>query len=420
MNNEAKVGAIAILGLSLLATIVLYLSGVNFGTGGYPLNVVFSQVNGLAAGNTVSYSGVYIGTVKAISITPRGIKVELIIDSKVKIPQKSKFTITSAGLLGEQYVNIIPNTQTMANDAYMAPDDTVYGEPPYGIDVMMQLGSETMQEMKEAVNSLNQILSDKNMQNSLKEIIGNLDQLTGALSKLAVDNQDRINEMVINLTLISKSMLSMAEHFDTMTASLDNKGQTTAEIKELIANLTSVSRRLDKMAASMENVVADPKTVQDLKTIIGNTKEVSEKANAIVNKTSLKTSASLEMLYDFKDHKYNSSASLKVGDASAKTFGIIGVSGIGDSNWFNLQYGRSVARWTERMGIIDGKVGLGADASLGKDFKISLDVYDPNDVKYKMRLKYNIMPDLAVIGQTDRDQSRPSLWHNYFGLQRTF
>jgi len=284
----------------------------------------------------------------------------------------------------------------------------------------MQMGSETMQEVKEAVSSLNQILGDKNTQNSLKEIIGNLDQLTGALSKLAADNQDRLNETVINLNLISKSMLSMAERFDAMTASLDNKGQTAAEIKELIANLTSTSRSLDKMAAAMETVVADPKTAQDLKAIIGNTKEVSEKANAIVGKTSLKTSVSLEMLYDFKDHKYNSGAFLKAGDASAKTFGIIGVSGIGDSNRFNLQYGRNTARWTERMGIIDGKIGLGADTGWGKDFKVSLDIYDPNDVKYKMRLKYSIKPDLAVIGQTDRNKSRPSLWHNYFGLQRTF
>jgi phospholipid/cholesterol/gamma-HCH transport system substrate-binding protein len=420
MNSEAKVGLTAILGLSLLIAIVLYLSGVNFGTGGYRVNAVFSHVNGLKTGNTVNYSGVYIGTVSAIIITSQGIQVEMLIDSDVKIPQGSKFTINSDGLLGEQHINVIPNRAALENKLYMVANDLTYGQSPVGIDTVMDMSSETMEEIRKAVVSLNEIIGDKNVQTSMKETVVNLDKLTAALSQMALNNQDKINATVLNLALMSESMRSLAARFDSMSATFDNDGQTAAELRELVVNLNNSSRSLEKMMTSMEGVVADPKTAEDLKTIIGNTKAVSEKANKIMNKTSLKTSTNLEMLYDFKDDKYTSNAMVKIGSDSSKSFGVIGVSDIGDENRFNLQYGRDVSRWTERMGIIEGKLGLGADARIGSKLKISLDVYDPNDVKYKVRAQYKIMPDLSLIGQTDRDKDRPDSQHNYFGLQRTF
>lgn len=420
MNSEAKVGATAIAGLALLVAMVLYLSGVTFGTGTYPVNAVFSHVNGLKTGNTVSYAGVYIGTVRSISILPEGIKVEMFIDSKVKIPEGSKFTITSAGLLGEQYINVIPNNSALEKQAYISPRAIICGEPPYGFDELMQLSSESMQEIKEIVSSINDILGDESVKSSLKETALNINQLTATLSKLTANNQDRIDETVINLALMSESLKDLMERLDGMAAVLDNNGRTARDLRELVGNLNNTSRRVENMAASLEGVVADPQTAQDLKTIISNTKDVSQKANKIVSKTSLKTAVDLEMLYDFKDSKYYSNAYLKIGREESKSFGVIGVSAIGDTNRFNLQYGRDIARWTERMGIIDGKVGVGVDVALGKDGKLSFDVYDPNDVKYKIRAKYQIMPDIALIGQTDRDKDRPSQWHNYWGVQRTF
>ncbi|MDR1701921.1 MAG: MlaD family protein, partial [Sporomusaceae bacterium] len=268
MNSEAKVGITAILGLSLLIAIILYLSGVNFGAGGYRLNAVFSHINGLKTGNSVNYSGVYIGTVSAIHITADGIQVEMVIDSDVKIPQGSKFTITSAGLLGEQYINVIPNKEALAKKLYLLPDDIAYGQPPMGMDTMMEMSSETMAEVKKAVASLNAIVGDKNVQNSLKDTVTNLDQLTRALSELAVANQDKLNGTVENLALMSGNLRSLAERFDTMAAALDNDGQTAVELRELVSNLNHTSRSLEKMTASLEGVVADPQTAQDLKTII--------------------------------------------------------------------------------------------------------------------------------------------------------
>ena len=420
MSSEAKVGATAIVGLSLLVTIVLYLSGINFGTSSYPVNAVFSHVNGLKEGNTVSYAGVYIGTVRSIGIMPDGIRVEMLIDKRIRIPRDSRFTIASSGILGEQYINVIPNIRSLEYDEYMSPNDTVRGEPPFGLDSLMQVSNEAMHEVRDVINSLNEILSDKDVQASLKETIISIDKLTATLSEMAADNQQNINMTVNNLAVMSEDLRLVMRRIDRMTASFDNNGRTAGDMRDLIGNLNSVSMRLDNMAASLEGVVADPETVQDLKAIIGNAREVSEKANEMVSKASITTDADLEMLYDFKESKYVGNVYLRVGNRSSQSFGIIGFSGIGGDNKFNLQYGRDVSRWTERMGIIDGKIGLGADVALREDLKLSLDLYDPNDVKYKLRAKYQILPDLAIIGQTDKNRERPYSRHNSLGLQRTF
>lgn len=78
--------------------------------GGYPLLARFSSIDGLATGADVKVAGVTVGHVASERLHPvtYAAVVQLDVDNGVQIPADSSASITSAGLLGGNYVAISP------------------------------------------------------------------------------------------------------------------------------------------------------------------------------------------------------------------------------------------------------------------------------------------------------------------------
>ncbi|MGR9044761.1 MAG: outer membrane lipid asymmetry maintenance protein MlaD [Gammaproteobacteria bacterium] len=77
----------------------------------YQITARFSNSGGLKVKSPVSVAGVRIGRVGAIHLDPQTFEsiVEMNIDTKFKtLPDDTSATIYTAGLLGEQYVNLDP------------------------------------------------------------------------------------------------------------------------------------------------------------------------------------------------------------------------------------------------------------------------------------------------------------------------
>ena len=66
------------------------------------------------------------------------------------------------------------------------------------------------------------------------------------------------------------------------------------------------------------------------------------------------------------------------------------------------------------------KFGVGVDGYAGDKFKLSADVYDPDDVKLRLRATYDLNDGTALMGQfndvTNKDDERAA----YFGIRQSF
>ena len=423
LSTEAKVGAITLTGFILLAYMIMHLGGFTLGEKGYPLNAVFGQVNGLKEGNAVRYAGVDIGRVQHVAVTSSGIEVQMFIKPGVKIPEGSRFTIKSDGLLGEKFVDIAPPDEFKD---YLSPNARVRGEDPRGFDQLMAKTDAVMERLDRLLKSFNDIFVDESVKLALKDTVLNareiteqLKQVSAVLARMAIHNEDDINSMVHNLQLMSESLKSAAARVDGLVASLDNNGQTSRDLKEAIQNLKITSVRVEKMAASLENVVTDPETNKNIRETLRNARDVTEKANKMLTKVQdVNTETSAELLYNIDSHKYRTNAEFKL-NTSPQDFAMIGVSQIGDDGKFNLQVGKNDGIWTQRGGVIDGKAGVGVDARLSDQMKLSVDLYDPNSLKVKLRTQYRLSPDTYLVGQTDSLNKNPGQ-NTYFGIRRTF
>lgn len=425
MTTEAKVGAFTLGALALLAFIVVHLSGFSFNQGkGYKIEVLFHQVNGLRPGGVVRYAGVDVGTVQDVRAEGLGARVFLDINRGITIPKNAVFAISSDGLMGEKFISITPAAEETAE--FLEPGDVVNGRNGRGMDYMLSQAGVTLEELQKLVKSLNDILGNPAVKDSLtqsalnlKDFTGNLNQMTLVLQRMAVNNEQDLRSLVHNLNVMSSSLVSAADGVDQMIRDFSGSGQTADNLRQAVANLTSTSQRIENMAANLEPVVADPQTAADLKAILHNAKTVTGRASGMMEKvSSIKTEVGADYLYSGSKDRQMINADLKL-YADPHEFLLLGVDDIGEGSKANIQVGSVNAAATYRAGIVDSKLGAGADLQTSAATKFSLDAYDPNDIRFKLRAQYEIAPNTYLLGQTNSINKKDER-ATYFGLRRTF
>ncbi len=80
------------------------------GSGGYPLTASFRSLEGVSVGSDVRLAGVKIGTITDIDLNPQTFRADTQISVKegIAIPDDSAIIISSEGLLGGNFVEIMP------------------------------------------------------------------------------------------------------------------------------------------------------------------------------------------------------------------------------------------------------------------------------------------------------------------------
>jgi len=182
---EFKVGIFVFVGLAMLGALLVQFGrlGEGFKTY-YPLTVRFTNASGLLKGSDVLLAGARIGKVAGGPRLVRegdGVAVPLKIYDYVKVPEGTKFTVGSSGLLGDRFVVVTPPPGQPK--AYLPPNAYINGTRETGIDDLTQQGGALVGDLRTAVQKLNQeTLSAQNMEN-LKSSMEHLNQATSALAE---------------------------------------------------------------------------------------------------------------------------------------------------------------------------------------------------------------------------------------------
>lgn len=112
-------GAVAVLFLALKSANLLQWSFDK----NYQVTAKFDNIGGLKPGAAVKSAGVVVGRVKAIDFDGESFQARVIlaIESRHQFPKDSSLSILTSGLLGEQYVGILPG----ADDKNLAEGDRI-------------------------------------------------------------------------------------------------------------------------------------------------------------------------------------------------------------------------------------------------------------------------------------------------------
>jgi ABC-type transporter Mla subunit MlaD len=284
---EVLVGLFLVIGFAFIAVMVL-----TFGRVGqsfkkvYSINVEFPNASGLVKDSDVLLAGARIGHVAdppRLTGKSYTVVVRLAIREDVKIPRKSTFLVGSSGLLGDRYVDVIPQENFDPNDVAQ-PGEVIHGTRAPGMDdltakggvVMDQLIAE-LDEIKKMTANINQeLLSPKNLEN-LEQTFANLRTTTSNFTESS-KKLDTVLESAQKAVASANGTMKTVDHAadDVRTAIADFRKVASSATKTIDAakGLVDSTEILIKKARDGEGalgtLISDRETAENLKALIIN------------------------------------------------------------------------------------------------------------------------------------------------------
>lgn len=431
MNSTFKVGLMTLIASALLIYMVFIIGDFSLSARGYRLTISFYSVNGLTQGSSVSMAGVKIGKVERIEIHDAQVLVHAFIrDENIKIRRRSIFTIGTAGLMGEKFVEIMPTRDYTS--PYVFPGATVEGTDPMRMEELFEQGNMLLKKLQDLTVSAKDIIGDPELKHSAKMIFKNAESASEKLNEIIASVQKRTDNIVENLdSILAKfddeidrnrdDIRKMVENLKDFSSRLSEISSDNREnIKDIVSNIRGVSEKLDKMVEELnsDNEMTDnlKNTISSLKDASKNAKEIVEEVKEIVIdrdirkkiKTGLddahKLAQAVDKVFlnikqtriDFKYLlRYNKDTEKFFSDMmvdvypSETSYYRIGVEDIGGDPAFNLMLARDAqTRFVKRGGVISSKVGLGVDYLWAKDMVYSLDFIDTRNPTARFTSSY--------------------------------
>jgi phospholipid/cholesterol/gamma-HCH transport system substrate-binding protein len=211
---EFKVGLLIIVAAVILAAFIFVLGNFSLGSG-YTIYVDYDYSGNLQEGAPVKVAGIKVGKVENVSF--RGgamdpdekrrvyVRVSAWIEDKARdsIRRDAEVFINTAGVLGEQYLEIVPGRDW--DNPPVAPGSKLVGRNPPRTDLVLarlyevlESLSEVLTEDKDAIknllrNSASAVAQVDELLRTNREQVGRLIESTSALAATANDTLTKVN-----------------------------------------------------------------------------------------------------------------------------------------------------------------------------------------------------------------------------------
>jgi ABC-type transporter Mla subunit MlaD len=317
MNNQARVGLFAILGVVAVFAIFYVLSDLGTRTRGYKVGVRFPSAAGLHRGAIVSFSGVPIGVVDHVELEPDyTTDVVLAINPGYGIPANSRFLI-QAPLTGEPSVLITPPRSGVAPAPTLPPDVLPLDEQPEGsspasIGELLEQGQgevrrfdhilgllekrspQLLDELDSTLKSASVLSSTANaslsqlsahadslitsLQTTANAAGGNVVALTQSLNGTVDRNSGKIDTL---LTQLNKTSVSFAAAVDSLKDVATNPSVKN-NLVETTHSFAVTAKTFSELAQDLRQVTGNPQTQAQLRDTVARIDATSQKIDSLL------------------------------------------------------------------------------------------------------------------------------------------
>jgi len=121
--TETVVGGVVLAAAVGFAVYAGQVAGLRGDRANYSLMASFRSLEGVGVGTDIRLAGVLVGTVDTVTLNPKTYRADTVlqIEATTQIPDDSAVIVASEGLLGGNFIEIMPG----GSAAYFNPGDTV-------------------------------------------------------------------------------------------------------------------------------------------------------------------------------------------------------------------------------------------------------------------------------------------------------
>lgn len=492
VSPAAKVGMVTVTAMILFLFVVTQIGRIG-GGGDVEYRIMFESVGGLQERSPVYLAGVRIGYVKSLELVEASnnqVKATIAVtrpDVKLYRSRQSEepdgtlyvYTITG-NLMGDRWIEIKPGP-VPADEPPLQAGGQVVGESPVTLDDLAREGNQVMEEFKESVVALNELVADEKFQQDIKLTMGNFQAISGNLKEVSEDAKVMVSGLNERVNRLGNSLESVVAHVDSTVLSFQsdarlvgsnlrgfstdvrqlvnsNRGnldtivtnlrETSISLKKAmkvveelaedegvrddvlvaVKNLKKTSEEVQGIAADIRSLTSDPELQGDLRETVVNAREASASAKRVMGTVEGISSDVKQgkMVGGEIEQQWNTDTGEAHTNVNAFLFpegkygAKFGVDSLGNENLWNLQAMRNWDKWRLRGGMIRSQFGLGADARLfKKKLELSVDAYNTSDPQVDVLGKFLFKGDFFIQGGV-RNATRDSKRFPVIGAGKRF
>ncbi len=313
---ELAIGATIIAGVIILMVMLMAWGNSSSILGShYRVVVNMTNIGGLKEGAPVKMGGFQIGRVASIQLRPGGTDMEIVldIDEDRLLPKGSTAKVSTAGLVGDAFMEIIPgrSTERVRRSATVAEAERLESSPLPDLSEMLSKVNEFGDQLTILTTNLNDIVGDAQFRRSLKSmavnidavsyqanlllqrgqsVIDNIELATNNVAQLSETLKGSVEKVTDDIEKVTDSALEIADvakgTIEDFRAAVQPVSETIATIKEVVegtkvtvakANDTidNVNAGVTDARSAINNTIGNPELATDLRGAIGNINTVT-------------------------------------------------------------------------------------------------------------------------------------------------
>jgi phospholipid/cholesterol/gamma-HCH transport system substrate-binding protein len=264
INNETKIGMLAVVGIALLIVGFNFLKGRNLFKKERYIYAVYEDIQGLTKSNPVVINGLQVGTVASLNGGKdlKKIVVSVSLSQDVNIPDNS-LAVINPNLLGSTSLEI----KLGNSNVYLKRGDTLLTTLSGGaFDEALKMINPVLYEVRNATKSLDSVLHvvasvfDPMTKNNIKGTLENLNKTTASFAFSAMALQTLLNPqsgaLAQSLDNVNSFTNTLASNKDALNGIISNANTASANFAALDfkKTLTTLDSSVSQFNAGIQKI----------------------------------------------------------------------------------------------------------------------------------------------------------------------
>ena len=267
-RTEIKVGVTVIVGILIFIWILGWAKNFSLTPSERTIKVKFDNVAGLEIGDNVTVNGVRKGIVEDFDIEGEHVIVTLFVSNDVRLKKDGTFAVSMLDLMGGKRVEVSPGSSKEEMDYDEIQNGTFYSDIPAVLSMVGTVQEDLFTVIKDiriTLSSLNNYLTDKQLNEDIKISMSNLNEITGKLNLMIDENRNNLKQLTSNsVELTEEAKKFIRDNKENIKSSVEDLRAVLEKTDTLLVKINNFADEITNKQNTVGKILYDEEAYQNL------------------------------------------------------------------------------------------------------------------------------------------------------------